>query len=175
MREDGLIDIEGVLVDTKPRPFEIATKTVEADNPIHLMRLCLTINTAREILGIRASSEQTPYNECREVELQYQRLIGLRIDSGFTRTVKQMFAGTQGCTHMTELLPTIATTAFQAIWSENGWQGVSPAGNPKRKSPINGCHALRADGHVVRTYFQHHLENREGEADAQAPPPHDPV
>lgn len=165
LRDDGLIDIEGVLIDTKPRPFKLVTKTVETGQPIHLMRLRLTVNRERQIVDARAHSEQGPYSECAEVEPRYRQLIGLRIEPGFTRAARKLFAGTQGCTHMTELLPPMATTAFQVLWSEDGWDGVDQPGSLRRTSPINGCHALRADSHVVRTYFKEHLENPAIDAD----------
>jgi hypothetical protein len=160
LRDDGLIDIEGVLKDTKPRPLRLPSKTVAAGEPIHLMRVCMTINPSREIVGVRASSEAHPYDECAEVEPNYQRLLGMKIDRGFSKAVKTLFASTKGCTHMTELLPPIATTAFQVIWSEDGWRGVDEADSAHRTSPINGCHALRVDSHVVQTYFRDHLKSR---------------
>ena len=46
----------------------------------------------------------------------FQRLVGLRIKSGWTQKVKELLGGVEGCTHLVELLGPVATTAFQTIY-----------------------------------------------------------
>ena len=152
-REDGLVDIEGTLIDTKPVPLTLVNRVVPAGEPIHQMRLCLTIDRERRIVDARAVSEHTPYPECKEVKEAYRQLVGMRIEPGFTREVKRLFRGIAGCTHMTELLPAIASTAFQVLWANGNFGGADEEGSARRTSPLGGCHALRLDGRVVRTYF----------------------
>lgn len=152
-REDGLIDIEGVLVDTKPQPLQLLAKEVPAGEPIHQMRLRLTIDRERRIVDAQAFSEHTPYADCMAVESAYRQLVGVTIEPGFTREVKRLFRGTRGCSHMTELLPAMASTAFQVLWANSDFDGVDEEGSARRTSPLGGCHALRLDGEVVRTYF----------------------
>lgn len=152
-RADGLIDLEGTLVDTKPMPLRLVSRVVPEGEPIHQMRLRLTIDRERRIVDAQAWSEHTPYPDCKEVEPAYRRLIGIRIEPGFTRQIKRMFRGTAGCTHMTELLPAMASTAFQVIWADGDFGGPDESGSARRTSPLGGCHALRPDGHIVKTYF----------------------
>jgi hypothetical protein len=152
-REDGLIDIEGTLIDTKPEPLSLVNRVVPAGDPIHQMRLCLTIDRERRIVDARAISEQTPYPECQEIQEAYQQLVGMRLEPGFTREVKRLLGGIAGCTHMTELLPAIASTAFQVLWANVDFGDADKQGSARRLSPLGGCHALRPDGRVVRTYF----------------------
>ena len=47
-RDDGLWDIEGRLIDTKPFPLELPEHTAAADEPIHEMTVCLTIGLLRQ-------------------------------------------------------------------------------------------------------------------------------
>jgi len=155
-REDGLIEIEGLLIDTKPVPLELVNKALAAGDPIHQMRVRLTIDRERRIVDANAWSEHTPYPDCMEVEAGYRKLIGLRIEPGFTREVKRLFRGTLGCSHMTELLPPMASTAFQVMWADGDFDTVDEKGSRQRTSPLGGCHALRLDGHIVRTYFPQH-------------------
>ncbi len=152
-REDGLIDLEGLLIDTKPVPLNLVNRDVPPGEPIHQMRVRLTIDRELNILDACVYSEHTPYPDCAEVEAFYRQLVGLRIGPGFTREVKRMFRGTQGCSHMTELLAPLASTAFQVIWSNNDFDTVDEEGSAQRTSPLGGCHALRLEGHIVRTYF----------------------
>jgi len=153
LRDDGLIDIEGLLIDTKPEPMRLVTKEVPAGSPIHQMRLRITVDRERRIVEASAYSEQGPYPACSEVEAGYRRLVGLRIEPGFTRQVKRLLRGVEGCTHMTELLAPMASTALQVIWGDSEIATNGEALAAQRMSPLGGCHALRLDGEIVRTYF----------------------
>ena len=149
-REDGLLDIEGLLIDTKPGPVQLLTgRNIAPGAAIHQMRVCLTVNRDRWIVASAAYSEEHPYQECAGVEAAYQKLVGLRIEPGFTRRVKQMFRGEAGCTHISELIPPMATVVFQVLWADSDF-------NPNesvKSSPLGSCHGLRLDGQVVRTHF----------------------
>ncbi|MOA06737.1 hypothetical protein D3C78_1263980 [compost metagenome] len=152
-REDGLIDIEGTLVDEKPFPLQMKERSLQAHEPIHWMRLCLSIDRQFRIHAVQAQMRHSPYGLCPEVVPRYQALVGLRIEPGFTRRVKQLFQGIAGCSHMTELLPSIATTAFQILWNESDHSAPAEHGH----SAVDGCASLRLDGEVVRMHFPHLL------------------
>lgn len=133
-RDDGLIELEGLLTDTKPTPVRLA---VDRDGLI------------REA---QAYSEVSPYPECPGIEGAYGRLVGLRIGPGFAREVKRLFRGTAGCTHMTELIPPMATILFQVLWADSDFRPVAGSVVGGR-SPVGACHGLRLDGEVTRIYF----------------------
>ncbi|CAN5638834.1 DUF2889 domain-containing protein [soil metagenome] len=158
-RDDGLFDIEGTLVDTKPTALELPERHVLPNAPIHHMRLRLTVGRDFVIREAVAQSLETPYGVCGRIAPAYAQLAGLRIEAGFTQRVKRMFRGIEGCSHLTELLPVMATTAFQIIWSDRDNFDTAEVGNGRtRGSPLGGCHALRLDGEVVMRYFSHMLE-----------------
>jgi hypothetical protein len=152
-REDGLLELEATLIDTKPMPLQLVSRVVPAQEPIHQMRVRLVLNTQREIVDASAFSEHTPYLTCSGVESGYRQLIGLRIEPGFTQKVKRLFRGIAGCTHITELLPLMASTAFQLFWADGSFAEQDARASEQRQTPLGGCHALRLDGEVVRTYF----------------------
>jgi hypothetical protein len=54
---------------------------------------------------------------------------------------------------MTELLPAIASTAFQVLCANGGFGGADEGSSARRTSPSGDCHTLRHGGPVVRTYF----------------------
>jgi len=156
-REDGLLEVEGLLIDTKPMPVRLPTgRGIEAEAAIHQMRVRLAVSRDRWIVEAHAYSEAHPYPECAEVEAAYQKLVGLRIEPGFTRRVKQLFRGEAGCTHMSELLPPMATTVFQALWADSDFANSAPVAS----SPVGACHGLRLDGQVVRTHFPVYRKDR---------------
>lgn len=150
-RDDGLYDIVGTLIDTKPYAMELREKSLGAEEPIHHMTVCLTIDHDRLIHDVVAHTLEGPHAVCGAITERYRLLIGQRIQPGFTKTVKRLLRGEHGCTHMSEMLPPIATTAFQMLWRDA--DDVTDADQPEhRNSPLGGCHALKLDGEIVRLH-----------------------
>ena len=159
-RDDGLIDIEGLLIDTKPTTIDLLTgKKVAPAEPIHQMRVRLTVNRECLIVDALAFSEHNPYPECADAEAAYRKLIGMRIEPGFTQEVKRLFRGTGGCTHLSEMISPLASTVFQVLWADSDFGSSEPGIGGQRSSPLGGCHALRLNGQIVRTYFPLHYKD----------------
>jgi hypothetical protein len=148
-RADGLFDIEGELVDTKP--FDVPNhhkKAIPAGTPIHGMKLRLTVDLDLAIRAVEVASDDVPNPVCRDVTTNFQRLVGLRMTPGFTRAVKARVGGREGCTHLVELVGALATAAYQTVFFEREQREQA---NPDRERPhvIDTCHTLRSDGPVV--------------------------
>lgn len=150
-RKDGLWDIEASLLDTKPQAVHLPERgELAAREPIHEMGLRVTLDEALWIHDAEAWMANHPYHVCPAITGAYRGLIGLRIGAGFLRAARQRFRGVAGCTHLSELIAPIATTAYQTLWDRledvdeasdgDGWQ-------------VNGCHALRDSGEVVKRYY----------------------
>lgn len=148
VREDGLYDIEGTLTDVRDADVTLRSKVVPSGAFIHRMTLCLTVDTQFVIHAAVARMDDTPYEACKRIEVAYRALVGLRIEPGFNDRARRLFRGTAGCSHLTELIPVVATTVFQVLWGER-----EPDAGTGPHTPLGGCHALRLDGEVVRQYF----------------------
>ncbi len=150
-RADGLWDIEAELIDTKTRDFELATGLRRAGQPIHHMRLTLTIDIAFHIVDIEARTLAAPYpGYCEDYGDAYRSLIGLNLLHGFSQAVRQRLHGALGCTHITELTRVLPTAAIQAFAGEV----VRPeASDGKQPFQLDRCHALRLDGPAVLRYY----------------------
>ncbi|MEO0392828.1 MAG: DUF2889 domain-containing protein [Pseudomonadota bacterium] len=174
-RADGLWDIEGHLRDTKSYGFDNHERgMINPGDPIHDMWLRLTLDDTMTVKDAVAITEASPYGLCPSITPRYGSLIGLRIGPGWTRKTRQLFGGINGCTHLTELLGPIATTAFQTIYpylarqqqkpregaaqpenretSETGEAKGESQSGPKQKPPVllNTCHAFAAHSPVVK-------------------------
>ncbi len=164
-RDDGLWDIEAHLIDTKTFSMNFRDRengVIPAGEPLHGMAIRITVDMELNILDAASSMDYTPFNCCKMIAPAYRKLIGLQIASGFTRKTREMFSGTQGCTHLLELLGPLATTAFQATHQEreaqqNFWQD-------KDTPPpmLDTCHTMASDGPIVREYWPHfHAQDAE--------------
>ena len=158
-RADGLWDIEGHIRDTKTYSFENYDRgLVQEGEPVHDMWLRITIDDSLTIQGAEASTEWSPYTVCPSVTPKYEDLVGLRIGPGFHRKVKERLGGMNGCTHITELLYPMATVCYQTAYASRNrafsdfGKEVPPEQTDSSKRPghLNGCHAMRVDGPVVK-------------------------
>jgi hypothetical protein len=156
-RPDNLWDIEGRIVDTKPYAFPNQDRggEIKADEPLHDMSIRLTIDASLEIHDAEAVIDDSPYNYCKCVTPIVRQLIGLCIASGWALKSRSAMGKNRSCTHLTELLGPMATTAIQTLSSKRQNQEANSKNQlPKRSSNfIDTCHALSADSPVVKQHW----------------------
>lgn len=114
-RCDGLYDIEARLVDTKSHTFQREEVSIFAGVPLHDMWLRLVVDEDLLVHDALGVTDASPHPICPEATAVLARVKGLRIAAGWSRAIKERFAGAQGCTHLTELLGPLATTAYQTL------------------------------------------------------------
>jgi len=152
-RYDGLWDIEAELIDDKSYPFDKRDgSTHAAGKPFHHMHLRVTIDRSFTILAAEAVYDAAPYGDhCIGIAPAYQNLVGMNLLKSFRQAVKERFARTKGCSHITELAGVLPTVALQSMANERH----KPEGVPTDKRPfqLEGCHALRLDGPVVEEFY----------------------
>ncbi len=153
-RRDGWYDIEGHLVDRKPYRYVMPDHTFSANAPVHDMWLRLTFDrtgTVREVDGIM---DVGPHFTCAGVMPNYQALLGLTLGKGWNRAVRERLGGTAGCTHLSEMLAQIATTALQALWAEEEAAAADRGERlPLDPGILNSCHTYHQSGEFVKAYF----------------------
>lgn len=114
-REDGLWDIEAHLRDHKTTPFLTGHKTWNPGEAFHDMWVRVTVDSELVIQDIEVAMDGHPHPECPEVIPPMNALIGARLGKGWRKTIETQLGGIQGCTHLRELLSSLATAAFQSI------------------------------------------------------------
>ncbi|MBL55263.1 MAG: hypothetical protein CMN53_03480 [SAR116 cluster bacterium] len=146
-RKDGLLDIEGELIDTKAYDFPSSTHGVIASGtPVHHMQVRITIDFDMVIQHAEAVTVHGPYAICPKGADNITGLIGLQIGPGWKRKVQTAIGGPKGCTHITELMGPMATTAFQTLYGEKARQKRDTTGadqTQQLKTPLpsltNSC------------------------------------
>jgi hypothetical protein len=149
-REDGLIDIEAHMTDTKTYSFGNSERgAIPAGDPLHDMWLRLTLNHALTIEAVDVAMDSTPHTVCPAITPNFQRLVGLSIAKGFLKAASERLGGTDGCTHLRELLQQLGTVAFQTMFSvRTNKTATEPATKPRQipAQLLNTCHAYAANG-----------------------------
>ena len=172
-RADGLFDIEGRMTDAKSYSFPSDWRGhIEEGEPIHDMRIRLTLDDGFVIRDVECVTAAGPYEICPAITPAFTALKGERVGRGWSRILREKFGGKHGCVHHVEMLRAMATVAFQTLY---GWQerqkreaGLSKTeGPPDRETTsgrkpgfIDSCHALASDGEIVRTHFPQFYEAR---------------
>ncbi|MBT8439215.1 MAG: DUF2889 domain-containing protein [Gammaproteobacteria bacterium] len=148
LRSDGLWDIEARLVDTKTYDFSNQDRGghIKAGEALHDLSLRVTLDSNMVIQHAESVSDETPYNYCKQAGQNIASLTGLQIAPGWMRKVRQRIGGKHGCTHLTELLKTIATTAFQTMSYERR------KNQDKETSPrlLDTCMSYASDSPVIK-------------------------
>ena len=158
VRDDGLWDIEAELIDTKGKDFQLATGLRKQGEPIHHMRVTITIDERFNVVEAKGESLRAPYmGQCESIEPAYGQLVGLNLLKGFRQAVRERLGGTRGCTHMTELTNVLPTAAVQAFAGEvlRTNDSADPASATSQTMPwqLDKCHALRVDGAAVAEFY----------------------
>jgi hypothetical protein len=156
-RDDGLWDVEAQLIDTKGKDFNLVVVQLKKGEPVHFMKILLTINPKMEILFAEAEMLARPYpGYCEQIVPDYSKLVGLNLSKGFRNAVREKMGGINGCTHINELSSIIPTAVYQAFVNEVFPVTVpyDPNRIPKQKLPFqfNGCHSWNVNGEVVKKY-----------------------
>lgn len=157
-RSDGLFDIEAELHDISAADTDLLFKIVAAGGTIHHMRVIMTVDRDLVIQDLQAQLPTGPTPYCSAIEPAYSALKGLQIRSGFRQQVKAIVGGVRGCTHLTELLGPLATTAMQTILaikrSERSARKAGEARDDAQPMPkpllIDSCHTYREDGMAAK-------------------------
>ena len=162
-RDDGLWDIEGHLTDVKSYCFHTSCRgDIEPGDPVHGMWMRLTVTDTFEVVDIEAVTEKSPFAVCNVVAPDYKQLVGLTIGAGWNRAIKERLAGIKGCTHLTELLGPIATTAFQTIYPVLAREAAERAREHPEVRPVERpalldvCHVFDTNGPYVREHWPDH-------------------
>lgn len=165
-RDDGLLDIEGRITDEKT--YEHANEwrgPLKPGDFVHDMSIRLTLDHRFVIVDVEAVTDKSPYSMCGNITPNFKKLIGLRVGGGFNRAVRERLGGTEGCTHIVELLGPVATTAFQTAGSRKareladahrariGKPARPDSGRPKsRPYMLDSCHTWASDSEVTKRW-----------------------
>ncbi len=146
LRDDGMWDIEARMTDIKSESVGSQERGyVAAGEPFHDIQLRMTIDTSLKIHEIDVSIDAAPFTVCQDSLDAYTKLIGIHIRPGWRAQAKELVGRAGGCTHINELFPVIATTAFQALWTHSD-EGTKQQGY---KLMLDSCHAWSRNGELV--------------------------
>jgi len=155
LRDDGLWDIDCTLSDTKAEAIHMRERgLLPAGEPVHLLRVRLTVDDSLTIRAVQSGAEKAPFAECQLAAAEpMQKLVGLTMGPGWRKAIDGAIGGTGGCTHLRELVFNAATAAFQMIPYYRAMQGGRGDEMPSGGKPpfyMGQCMTWAFDGPVVQ-------------------------
>ena len=149
--EDRVL-VEGKLTDTRPLPSSAGDPGKEPARIHDLIARIWVQGPDLTISAAEAQMGQIPREMCPEALPGVQRLVGLKIASGFTQKVKDLIGDVKGCSHLTNLFLTLGPVAVQGYWAAYGRRaGARSLENPAFSRVLDSCHVWRRDGPYVRS------------------------
>ncbi|MCP4605262.1 MAG: DUF2889 domain-containing protein [Proteobacteria bacterium] len=127
LSEDDKILVEGTLTDQ--RHVEVIGRLGETmePGPVHTMVVRLLVGEVPpRILDAEAEMQETPMEECKEVEESIKKLIGIPVIYGFTGEVKRRLGKTEGCLHLVALTNAMGPVALHG-WNNQNRRSSMPA------------------------------------------------
>ncbi|MFT3721114.1 DUF2889 domain-containing protein [Pseudorhodoferax sp.] len=167
-RGDGLFEVEGRIVDTKPFDFAppSGARMARAGEPIHDLGVRLVFDADMVVREVHTASDAYPYRDCAQGGLQLQALVGLRIGAGWNSEVRRRLPPAETCTHLRELLIPMATAAMQALGPLRIDQ-LNATDAQDRPLKLDSCYAYGASREIVlRRWPAFHRPASEGASSA---------
>ena len=173
LREDGLLDVDARLVDTKPYTFaNDESDEIPAGRPLHEMVVRMTVDDRLNIVACEAATLHSPYANCGGGADNMGALVGLALKAGFIKAANERLRGALGCTHIREMLQQIATVAHQTMWPVRERARARALAEAQRRDPslvmraepgeddgsirlLNTCFAYSTAGEVVQKRWPH--------------------
>ncbi|MDA8125464.1 MAG: DUF2889 domain-containing protein [Deltaproteobacteria bacterium] len=149
--------VEGLLRDDRFQDSYLLSCEKLPRGVVHHMTIRLLVNCANLMIeDVDVQMDTVPGGDaCRETLDSLAPLKGLTITRGFMVKVKKLVGGVKGCTHLVELIQTMAPAVIQGLGT---YQALKPAPfNPERAKKfvqylINTCHTWRDGGPFVEKF-----------------------
>ena len=168
LRKDGFFEIESIIKDIKSYDIPKSDGSVLiTGEPLHEMHVILKINMKFKILDISAKTISAPYKLCSDANFKIKSLIGETIGPGWKNKINKLIGNTDGCTHVRELLVSMATVSFQTIYGEKARReretikngGANPYSSDNTKpSLLNTCYAFDEKSEVAKKEWPRYLK-----------------
>lgn len=153
-RADGLWDLEAELHDSKSYGTRNADgRTTQPGDGIHHLKVRLTLDESMKVVGAESVMPGTPFPECQGAADPVRGLVGAMVGKGWRKVIDDAMGGIRGCTHIRELVATMATVAFQTIPNYRAHQrrmrGEPRVAEGKPGHQLGQCLGWDTDGAVV--------------------------
>jgi len=123
-RDDGRVDVRGVIVDLRKRGFVPVGGELQPSGIVHLMSLDARVDPdTRRVETIAGAQPNVAFEptalthgeSCRDPIGRIQGLVGATLDAGWARRLSAEIGGPRGCSHVLTLAQLLGSTVAWAL------------------------------------------------------------
>ena len=118
-----------------------------------VIRIKIDINFV--IVDAESISKRTPYLNCSDVNKDFKKIDWIT-NKNRLYTSKNLIGGKVGCTHLVEMMRTIATTAFQALYLDRDKLNLN-SNESNRPKLLNSCYSWSESSRMIQEKFPNFL------------------
>ena len=149
---DHRVLVEGKLADTRISHSPSAEPEGGPFLVHHLTARLWVQGPDLTISAVEAEMPTIPREICTQALPAVQKLLGLKIITGFTQKVKDLIGDVKGCSHLTNLFLTLGPAAVQGYFAAYGRRPQAwSLNNPAVSRLLDSCHVWRKDGPYVKS------------------------
>ncbi|WP_293853699.1 DUF2889 domain-containing protein [uncultured Alsobacter sp.] len=164
-REDGLIDVECTVQDSKPFAYPDRDRgVIPPGGFIHDIACTLTADGEGLVNAVAVTMRDRPYDMCEGSTAAAQGLVGRSLTRGWRKALAEILGGTCGCTHLREMLGSAPTAFIQATTALRQMQRIARGeGQYEGEKPywIGGCHTWAEGTPVTERFLAAHPRHRD--------------
>ena len=167
--KDGCFIAEGWLFDERLAPGFHWDGRLRSPGRIHRMCARLLVgNRPLTILDAEAEMPGVPFELCLTTTESLQKIIGVKIVSGYSDRIREILGGIEGCAHLTYLVVALGPAALHGYWTHQS-RSNRPAPRSVDEFPgleflIDSCRLWRKDGPRIQM-IREALEKQEKDSD----------
>jgi hypothetical protein len=156
---DSKVVVHGVLKDERYiKIFDITGNVLDPGIVHHLDVKFLIKADPLTIEDAQANMIKVPMPECAQTLDTIEKLKGLEIKSGFSKTIRDIMGGKKGCTHLCQLIITMSQEIVHG-WLTHKKKDNSPVPNnidsfPEKKFIIDSCRMWAGNGPKIKKLEQ---------------------
>jgi len=153
---------EGRLTDVRVKDYYKFSGEKVDGGTLHDLRLILLIRIPELVIeDLEVIIETVPRSDCQLIADSMLPVIGMPITGGFSAKVREIAGGIKGCTHLLNLIITMAPAVMQGYWAYAYQQKPDLNRVMDRKSSglmrrglKNSCYTWREDGEAYRKMME---------------------
>lgn len=146
------IIVEGTLLDNRLIRTYHYSGAQREPGTVHHMIVRILVDETLVIREVETEIATHPHQDCPQTIESMQKIKGLKLTSGFTMKIKELFGRGKGCSHLSALCIAMASAAIQGFWTAIATDPVPMESVESAKSVLaDTCWVWRKDGEAINS------------------------
>lgn len=152
--DENHIVTRGTLRDVRMKDYYLFTGEKKDAGTLHDLSIVLLVKVPEmKIEDLEVILDTVPRNDCQFIRHSLDAVIGMSLKGGFSARVRDIAGGNMGCTHLVNLLVTMAPAVMQGYWAyyfQQKHDAAEVIEMQKGRGLKDSCYTWREEGEAYR-------------------------